>query len=223
MPLVAEALAPKRPARSAKALIRSSLDPFVASAAISPFARPASRAAVGKAAALPSASESLPPGPDAALPATFPTGFVGPIYEDAGYVIDAQGCANPTHLITFAIYIESGCDKGLNQQWHVDELEDRYDALIAEYGGNALCMNVEGGDYADGTSRLAWPCNNVVTTNEQFRRPENTAYPYESSRYYIVPAEASSLALNVAGGLGDKHNIILWSQCNCDNEAWHFG
>jgi hypothetical protein len=121
------------------------------------------------------------------------------------------------------VYVGQGCDKGANQVWEVAELGNGYDAIIANYGGNEMCMNVKGGIYIQGTEMLAWPCNTVVTTNEQFRRPENTHYPSMSGWYYIVPAGNYGLALNVAGGSGEGRNIILWSKCSCLNEAMRFG
>ena len=128
----------------------------------------------------------------------------------------------PTHVITYPPGGGSCGNGGNNEFWYVVKLGDGYDAFELAYGGNVMCANVQGSSYQNGTDILSWPCNNTVTPNEQWRRPENTPDPYISNHYYIVPAQDWGLTWNVAGGLGSGRQIILYSQCNCDNDAWSF-
>lgn len=156
--------------------------------------------------------------PDAVSPVAFPTGYVGRIYSADLNVIDAKGCANPAQLISFPL--SAGCAGARNEIWVLVELPGGFDEIVADYGGNLMCFNIQGAHYTSGTNVLAWPCNNVVTANEQFRRPENTRDP--SGGFYIVPAGNFNLTLNVKGGFGDRHNIVLFTQNNDANSEWFF-
>lgn len=171
----------------------------------------------------PTPSPSISPATGVVPDAGCITGCHGYIYADDGNVANAQGCAVPSHVITYAPGSGSCGNGGNNETWYIYELNDGYDEIAADYGGNLMCANVQGSSYQDGTDILAWPCNTTVTTNEQWRRPENTPDPYQSAWYFIVPAADFSLTWNVAGGLGSGHQVVLWSQCNCDNDAWTFG
>lgn len=138
----------------------------------------------------------------------------GEITLTDGSVVDAQGFGNPAQIDDF------NPNGGANQQWAWCQLSNGYDEIVSVYNGQMMCLNVSNGSYTSGTHILAWPCNTVVTGNEQWRRPENTPDPNFSGFSYLVPAGNYNLCVNVAGGLGSGHDMILFA-CNAqDNEGF---
>jgi Ricin-type beta-trefoil lectin domain-like len=138
----------------------------------------------------------------------------GEITMDNGTVMDAQGYGNPANIDDY------GSNGGTNQQWALCELSDGYDEIVSDYNGNMMCLNVEDASYTSGEHLLAWPCNTVVSGNEQWRRPENTPDTNYSGFDYLVPAGNYSLCANVSGGLGTGHLLILYACNSQDNEAF---
>jgi hypothetical protein len=138
----------------------------------------------------------------------------GQITMDNGTVMDAEGYGNPASIDDY------NSNGGTNQQWALCELNDGYDEIVSDYNGNMMCLNVENGDYTSGEHLLAWPCNTVVTGNEQWRRPENTPDSNYSGLDYLVPAGDYNLCANVSGGLGTGHLLILYSCNSGNNEAF---
>lgn len=146
-----------------------------------------------------------------------------PVYWNVygySFLMNAQGFNNPANIIVYPPVFDSNKVLEANEIWRVCQLTNGYDAIMADYNGNLMCLNVKGAVYQAGTPLLAWPCNNTVTANEQFREPQNTLDPYYSLGYYIVPAGNYNLCLNVQGGVGAGHAVILWPCNNQVNEAW---
>jgi ricin-type beta-trefoil lectin protein len=138
----------------------------------------------------------------------------GEITLTDGSVMDAQGFGNPAPIDDF------NPNGGANQQWAWCQLSNGYDEIVSVYNGQMMCLNVSGGNFTSGTHLVAWPCNTVVTGNEQWRRPENTPDPNFSGFSYLVPAGNFNLCVNVAGGFGSGHLMILFA-CNAQpNEGF---
>jgi hypothetical protein len=135
----------------------------------------------------------------------------GKITLTNGSVMDASGYANPANIDDYS------SNGGTNQQWALCELTNGYDEIVSDYNGNMMCLNVEDSSYTSGAHLLAWPCNTVVTGNEQWRRPENTPDGSFSGYDYLVPAGNYSLCVNVKGGLGNGNLMILYA-CNTQND-----
>jgi hypothetical protein len=140
----------------------------------------------------------------------------GQITLSDGNVMDAKGFGNPASIDEYTY------NGGTNQQWAECELGDGYDEIVSDYDGNLMCLNVEDADYVSGEDLLAYQCNTSVSGNEQWRRPENT--PDGDTGYdYLVPAGDYNLCVNVAGGLGVGHLMILYACNTQDNEEFIVG
>jgi hypothetical protein len=130
-----------------------------------------------------------------------------------GNVLDAKGFGNPASIDEYTY------NGGANQQWAECELSSGYDEIVSDYDGNLMCLNVEDGDYVSGEHLLAYPCDTSVASNDQWRRPENT--PIGSTGYdYLVPAGDYNLCVNVSGGLGSGHLMILYACSAVSNEEF---
>jgi hypothetical protein len=141
----------------------------------------------------------------------------GPIFLYDNNVLDASGFGNPAAIDDYPQNF------GANQNWTLCEQPSGYDAIYAYYNGNYMCLNVSNSDYAPGTQLLAYQCNGGPSNNELFRQPAHTPdsnwYMGGDEADYIVPAGNYSLCLNVSGGLGKGHHVILYGQNSQNNEA----
>lgn len=169
-----------------------------------------------------SSMHALPPhGSLGTAVATFPTNSAVIVFSgDSVNALNAYACGSPTNLIVYPV--TAGCGNYAQELWDFTELQNGYDQIVAYYGGHFMCANVQGYNYSSGVQVIAYNCDQVVTSNEWFRRPENTPDPYASGWSYIVPYGNYSLTLNVWGGLGQGHAVKLYGQCNCRNDAWFF-
>jgi hypothetical protein len=147
--------------------------------------------------------------------------YSGPITLANEDVLDASGFGDPASVVDYP------ANNGANQNWTLCEQSSGYDAIYAYYNNNYMCLNVSDSSYEATTPILAYQCNSGPSGNELFRRPENTPDPnwflggFEAS--YIVPAGDYSLCLNVSGGLGKNHKVILYGCSGSDeNEAMFF-
>jgi len=148
-----------------------------------------------------------------------PADTTGWIYIEANdSVINASGCGNPANAIEYPI--SSGCDGGANEVWSVYTEPSGYDEIYATYGGNHMCLNVDG-SAVEYTAINVVECNSNPTNSELFRQPGNTPDNGYGEGDYIVPSQNYSLAFNVSGGLGTSHKIILYPQGAGNNESFY--
>ena len=129
---------------------------------------------------------------------------------NGGQVLNAAGCGNPAHVVQWAFTTGSCPSGGSNEEWYVSNYSGGATSIWARYGNNYMCMNVTAYKYSSGTQILAYNCDNShggVTPNEKFYI---SCY---GSWCVIKPVGNPSLCLNVAGGNGQGHNVILYA-CN---------
>jgi hypothetical protein len=114
-----------------------------------------------------------------------------------------------------------GNHDGANQQWAVCELSDGYDAIVADYNGELMCLRSS--SYKLRALLVATGCGFTVTTNEQWRRPENTQVGDGYS--HLIPAYenevfpiSSRMCANVQHGIGAGHDLILYTCGSVSNE-----
>jgi hypothetical protein len=127
-------------------------------------------------------------------------------------LLNASNCADPAQIIQWPFTPGAGCPGGgSNQVWRTtngDWPTFTHTAIYASYGGHNLCMNVKGNVYAAGTPVIAYGCN-----------PSNPAgnelwiiHPWPGG-YYIQAVNDTALCLNIKGGFGQGHPVILYG-CN---------
>ena len=135
---------------------------------------------------------------------------------DYNYMGTGSQC-DQTAYITDSVYSNGVCG------WEVDQLPDGYDVLVALVAHQLFCLNVSNARYQSGTDLLLYPCNpDNPPLNEQFREWINTPDGHYPQAFYLVPAGDWNLCLNVSGGLGAGHRIILYSCNSQNNEAFYF-
>lgn len=125
-------------------------------------------------------------------------------------LLNASGCGNPAQIVQWPYTPGATCrGGGSNQLWRTTNgdwpINTTRTAIYASYGGADLCMNIKDNDYASGTPVIAYRCNpSAPTGNELFFIH---AWP---GGYYIQPVDDTALCLNVQGGFGQGHPIILY-------------
>ena len=158
----------------------------------------------------------------------FPTGsgyvhIVGT--KDTSLYFNAYACADDTNVVLWTY--TTSCDHGNNESWIFYELSSGYDSVYTNYSGNYDCLNVYQNSYAEFTKIYAWKCSDPTnpSSNEMFRRPENTPDDNYTNAAYLIPAnqpDPNQYCLNAHGGLSSGNQIILYDCNSMDDEAWSF-
>jgi hypothetical protein len=128
-------------------------------------------------------------------------------------VFNAAGCGNPANVVDWSYDPSSNCNgTGSNEEWTINKYgtwdNDAIESFTAHYGGNSMCLNVDGADYAEGTQIIAYNCDGGVTTNEKFVVEPNPDLGY----YDLTPYGGATgrECFNIWGGFGAGHPIKLY-------------
>jgi hypothetical protein len=134
--------------------------------------------------------------------------------------LNAQACGVYANIIVYSG--GSNCNTGVDNIWDPVLLANGYVLLRANYNNNYECA-IQNGTNSAPTS--VYPCNETsgFPVSYEYRQPNNTPAPCNSSFNYIVPSTNYGLSFNVKGGFGNRNPVVDYSQNGCpSNDLWLF-